>query len=110
MSYTITNTKDNAVTLGVMDQNLRVEPDLQQVTFTDHNDTPHTVHAHKNGPFGDAEGIVKAWADGTLHAFESHDVAAQYAEDHGDHEGAKRLRALNSERDNAHADQSGGLY
>lgn len=86
--------KTQAVTLGVLDQTLDVHPELQQVTFTDHNGTAHTVHAHTGGPFGSPEDIVRAWEDGVLHPYESHEVAAEYEERRGNRKQATTLFQL----------------
>lgn len=63
----ILSVKDSAVTVGVLDKDVHVEPDLIEVTYADHNGTPHTVFAHRNGPFETPDEIVQAHIDGTLH-------------------------------------------
>ena len=63
----ILNVKDDAVTQGVLDKNVGVHPHLTEVTYVDDNGTPHTVFAHKEGPFGSPEEIAQAHRDGTLH-------------------------------------------
>lgn len=102
--------KDAAVTLGVLDRTLDVHPDLQQVTFDDVFGTRHTVHAHRDGPFGSPDDIVQAWSEGTLHPHESHEAAVKYAEQHGDTAGADKLRALIGHHDQATNQEQGGGY
>lgn len=63
----ILNTKAEAVTRGVLDKDVQVAHDLVEVTYVDDSNTPHTVFAHKDGPFSDPEAIVAAHRDGTLH-------------------------------------------
>lgn len=66
---TIVNVKQSGVTTGVLDKTLAVLEDLMSVTFTDLFGTPHTVYAHKDGPFKKPEDAVAAWENGTLHPF-----------------------------------------
>ena len=102
--------KTGVVTLGVLDRNLTAREDLHQVTFDDVFGTRHTVHAHKSGPYTDAESVVRAFEDGTLHPFETHEAAAQYEEDRGNKEHAERLRALGEQdKDNANHDNGGAF-
>lgn len=63
----ILHTKDDSVTRGVLDKDVHVEHDLREVTYVDHNGTPHTVFAHREGPFQTPESIVEAHQNGTLH-------------------------------------------
>lgn len=94
MAHRIVTHNEDYVTLGVVDRSLQVHPELQSVTFTDHNGTAHTVHAHKQGPFTTPDAIVQAWDDGVLHAFESHKLAASFERDRGNKTVAERLDAL----------------
>lgn len=68
----ILNVKDNAVTVGVLDKNVNAYPELREVTYVGDDGTPHTVFAHKDGPFQSAEEIVQAHRDGTLHTEAEH--------------------------------------
>lgn len=102
--------KTDAVTLGVIDKNLAVHEDLQQVTFDDIHGTRHTVHAHKDGPFGSPEDIVAAFYDGTLHVFKDHETAAAYEQDLGNHEVAERLRELSGNQNTTTRPREGGGY
>ena len=71
----IVNTQTDGVALGVIDKNPTFHPELVGVTFEDDAGTPHTVYAHREGPFQSPEDIVKAWQNGTLHTDkESHDT------------------------------------
>lgn len=63
----ILNVKDTAVTRGVLDKSVDVCHDLVEVTYVDDSNTPHTVFAHKEGPFDTPESIVEAHRNGTLH-------------------------------------------
>lgn len=63
----ILNVKDAGVTRGVVNDSLKLEPNLREVTFLDFGGVPHTVFAHTDGPFKTPEDIVQAWYDGTLH-------------------------------------------
>ena len=91
---TIVEHKPHNVTLGVLDKNLRLHEDLQSVTYQDHNGTAHTVYAHVNGPFGDAEAIIAAHQSGILHTFESHDAALAHWADQGDTDFVERLEKV----------------
>lgn len=94
MPYKILKHQTKAVTLGVIDHDFRVEPDLQSVTFADHNGTPHTVYSHKDGPFSSPEAILSAHFNGHLHPYADHDTAIAVSEQRGDDTTADRLRAL----------------
>lgn len=63
----ITEHKTTGVTLGVLDKGIELMEDLVSVTFYDYNNTPHTVFAHRDGPFKTPEDIVSAWYQHTLH-------------------------------------------
>lgn len=106
----ITATNDEYVTLGVTDKDLRPHTDLRSVTFTDHNGTPHTVHAHKDGPFGTPDEIVNAWEQGALHPFADHDTAIAYhSERENGHVVADAIKAYRGD-DTTTQHQSGGGY
>lgn len=101
--------KQENVTLGVTDKDLRIAPELTQTTFTDVFGTLHTVFAHRDGPFKTAEEIVAAFENGTLHTFETHEKAAAFERDRGNREFAAKLDSLTkSSKDNARTD--GGDY
>lgn len=70
--------KQNNVTTGVLDKSIVTHENLQSVTFLDKNDVAHTVFAHVNGPFHSPAEIVKAWEDGILHVYESHQDAIDH--------------------------------
>lgn len=63
----ILDVKTEAVTRGVLDKKVSVQSDHYELTFVDHNGTPHTVFPHKNGPFANPDDAVTAWLNGTLH-------------------------------------------
>lgn len=65
--YRVLAYKDNSVSQGVLDKTFEAKPDLVEVTYVDHNNTPHTVYAHKDGPFKGQDAIVQAHQNGTLH-------------------------------------------
>lgn len=67
MATRILNVKDSGVTRGVISRDAEIVADLVEVTFEDALGIPHTVFAHKNGPFQDAEAIIKAWEQHELH-------------------------------------------
>lgn len=82
------------VTLGVIDKNPELKTELGSVTFKDMFDSIHTVNYHKNGPFKDVEAVIDAFYNGVLHTFETHEAAASYEKDRGNHEIADKLGAL----------------
>jgi hypothetical protein len=63
----ILNVKEAGVTRGVLSLNPELLTDHTEITFADHNGTPHTIFVHKNGPFTDPQAAVEAWENGTLH-------------------------------------------
>lgn len=91
--HTLIDTVEN-VTLGVIDKNPQLKAELHGVTFSDVFGGIHTVFAHKDGPFANPDDVIKAFEDGVLHTFESHEQAAQFERDRGNHETADKLDAL----------------
>lgn len=63
----ILNVKDSAVTQGVLDKDVQVQPHLIEVTYADALGTPHTIFYHRDGEFDSPEAAVQAHMDGTLH-------------------------------------------
>jgi hypothetical protein len=63
----VLNVKTDGVTRGVYDKDLTLAQELVEVTFEDDLGVPHTVFSNKNGPFKDADAIIKAWGEHTLH-------------------------------------------
>jgi hypothetical protein len=63
----ILNVKDAAVTVGTLDKTVEHKPDLLEVTFATDDGTPHTIYAHRDGPFSEPEAAVAAWLLGKLH-------------------------------------------
>lgn len=63
----VTATRDQGVTQGVIGRDVTVEPELREVTFVDYNGVPHTVYAHKEGPFETPDDIMAAYYSGELH-------------------------------------------
>lgn len=63
----VLNVKTSGVTRGVYDKDLTLAQDLTEVTFEDELGTPHTVYAHREGPFKTPEQIIEAWGNHTLH-------------------------------------------
>lgn len=68
----ILNVKNAGVTLGVHDKDLVLAQDLIEVTFEDSIGVPHTVYAHRDGPFRTPEDVVHAWEQHELHIEPEH--------------------------------------
>lgn len=66
MAFRILHVKDNGVTQGVFDKDLKLAEHLIEVTFEDYVGTPHTVFAHAEGGYKDAQEIAEAWHQRTL--------------------------------------------
>lgn len=98
------------VTLGVIDKNPELKTELGSVTFKDLFDGIHTVNYHKDGPFKDAEAVITAFYDGVLHTFDSHEAAASYERDRGNHEIAEKLGALHKSEAPADDTREGERY
>lgn len=63
----ILKVKDEAVTRGVLDKDVAVQPHLREVTYSDHNGVPHTIFVHQDGPFSDPEDAVRAHQNALIH-------------------------------------------
>lgn len=73
----ILNVKDDAVTRGVLDKDLHTVGHVVEVTYEDVLGVPHTVYAHKDGPFKSPEDIANAHAEGRLHENAADDDSEQ---------------------------------
>ena len=65
--------KEHAVTRGVLDKDVGHREDEIEITFIGNDGVPHTIFAHRDGPYADPRAAIQAWEDGELHA-EPHPV------------------------------------
>jgi hypothetical protein len=79
-------TKPNNVTEGVIDKTVQTHENMKSVTFADVFGTLHTVFAHTEGPFKTPEDVVRAFENGTLHVFDSHEAAIEHWSDRAGNE------------------------